>query len=178
MLEAARGRNCILVSPLPRYLKAGCCQDVEHMANRGTEGFERQLLQDLMEMADNQRDFTFTAGYRQFKILDPMVSWRALPQEEVWATDPTHPTAAAYKKIAVGVIHLNMHMESGAKKRARTNSFETGDGPRNLANPRSSYSRSGVGGGGSSTGGGGGRAGSSRGSSYTVRGGGSSRRGN
>jgi hypothetical protein len=73
ILEAARGRNCILVPPLPKYLKTVCCQDVEHMVNRGTEGFEKQLLQDLKEMADKLRDFTFTAGFRQFKIQDPMI---------------------------------------------------------------------------------------------------------
>jgi hypothetical protein len=42
----------------------------------------------------------------------------------------------AYSKMADGVMTLSNNMESEAKKRARTNSFETGDGPSNLANPR------------------------------------------
>jgi hypothetical protein len=100
----------------------------------------------------------------------------------VWASDPIHPTVAAYKKMAEGVLHLDMHIESGAKKQARTNSFETGDGPHSLANPRSSYNRSGdsgSGGGSIARGGGGGQVGTSRGASYTARttrGGGNGRR--
>jgi hypothetical protein len=110
MLELAKNKNCVLVSPLPRYIKVGCCTDAEHMANRATEGFERQLLQDLKEMAENFRDFAFTAGYRHFKILDPQVSWRGLGRDEVWANDPIHPTTAAYKKLAEGAMHLDRHM--------------------------------------------------------------------
>jgi hypothetical protein len=34
LVEAARGKPCILCSPLPRYLVVSCCEDETHMLNR------------------------------------------------------------------------------------------------------------------------------------------------
>jgi hypothetical protein len=76
MLDAARGRNCIITSPLPRYLYKGCCCNEEHMTNRTNGPFRLHLRKDLKEAADNLRDFCFTGGYKMVKVLDPAVSWR------------------------------------------------------------------------------------------------------
>jgi hypothetical protein len=45
-----------------------------------------------------------------------------------------HPTAAGYRKLAAGVEAICLSIASGAKKQARSNSFETGDGPSSLHN--------------------------------------------
>jgi hypothetical protein len=76
MLEAARGRNILLCALMPRYVLSGCCADATHVANRSQLRFEVNLVKELKDAAEFLRDFLFTLGYRQIKVLDPAVSWR------------------------------------------------------------------------------------------------------
>jgi hypothetical protein len=126
LFDATGGKNVIVCSPLPRYTAGSCCGDQEHVKNRGRPGFEANLICELKSVAENLRDFMFTSGYKLFKVLDPNVSWRGKQKEEIWGDDPVHPKEEGYKLMAQGVIIINTTMESGAKKRARTNSLETG----------------------------------------------------
>jgi hypothetical protein len=126
MFDAGRGRNIIVCAPMPRYLKAGCCANEEHVANRKQSGYEANLLRDLKDTAENVRDFMFTSSHKSAKVLDPAVSWRQSYVNDIWGVDPVHPTEAAYALLAEGLLHICNIMESGARKRARTNSIETG----------------------------------------------------
>jgi hypothetical protein len=126
MFDAARGRNIVVCAPMPRYLKLSCCANEEHVANRKSSGFEANLLRDLKESAEHVRDFMFTSGHKAAKVLDPAVSWRQSDVNDIWGSDPVHPTEAAYGLLADGLLHICNIMESGARKRARTNSIETG----------------------------------------------------
>jgi hypothetical protein len=58
--------------------------------------------------------------------LDQAVSWHGKETTDIWEDDPIHPTEAAYRLMAEGAITILRHMESGARKRPRTNSNETG----------------------------------------------------
>jgi hypothetical protein len=155
LIDQGRNKNCILVAPLPRYINKGCCDAADHITNRSDTDFGKRLLTDLREAANNLKDFLFTAGMRQVKILDPQVSWRDSDDSEVWGEDPVHPTAAGYEMLAAGVEAMCNGLESGGKKRARSDSYETGDGPSGLPHnnrPRlgaSSYGRGSGGGAGS-----------------------------
>jgi hypothetical protein len=163
MFEAAKGKHCIIVTPMPRYLVKSCCERDSHMPNARTQNFGIQLQRDLKEVSDHFRDFFFTAGYRLFKILDPLVSWRGEELGTLWEDDPVHPSETAYSKMAASALSILTGMESGARKRARTNSIETADpGSRP---PPNSYRGDRAGRGGSN----GGRGG--RGAAATPRGG-------
>jgi hypothetical protein len=131
MFEAAKGKHCIIVTPMPRYLIKSCCEKAHHMPNARLQNFGTQLQRDLKEVSDHFRDFFFTAGFRLFKILDPCISWRGEELGTLWEDDPVHPSKAAYMKMAASALSILTGMESGARKRARTNSIETADpGPR------------------------------------------------
>jgi hypothetical protein len=123
MFDAARGRNIIVCAPMPRYLKAGCCSNDNHVANRKLAGFENNLLRDLKETAEHVRDFVFTPGHKSAKVLDPAVSWRNRDSADIWGDDPVHPMEAAYGLLAEGILQICNNMES--RKRARTSSNET-----------------------------------------------------
>jgi hypothetical protein len=139
LFDTACSKTCVLLSPIPRYLKEGCCRQVDHMPNRANNNFSQQLLDDLKEVTGNLHDFCFTSTFKAMKILDPQVSWKGTSSEEVWASDPVHPTAEGYAKLAAGVEAICLSIESGAKKLARSNSFETGDGPSGLHNRQRAY---------------------------------------
>jgi hypothetical protein len=130
LVEAAGGKPCILCSPMPRYVTAGCCDDPGHMPNRRLRTFEQQLCGDLKETAENFRDFLFTSGNKLVKVLEPAVSWRGRETSSIWGDDPVHPTDKAYDLMSDEVMMLLRSMESGARKRPRTNSYETGSSGR------------------------------------------------
>jgi hypothetical protein len=126
LLEKTGGKPSILCAPMLRYLTVGCCEEPGHMPNRKSRTYEQQLMTDLKETAENFRGFLFTSGNKLIKVLDPAVSWRGKETAEIWTDDPIHPTETAYRLMAEGVISLLRYMESGARKRPRTNSNETG----------------------------------------------------
>jgi lysophospholipase L1-like esterase len=130
LVESAGGKPCILCSPMPRYVTAGCCDDPSHVPNRRLRTYEQQLGGDLKETAEHFRDFLFTSGHKLVKVLEPAVSWRGKETSYIWGADPVHPNEKAYDLMADGVAMLLRSMESGARKRPRTNSNETGSSGR------------------------------------------------
>jgi hypothetical protein len=96
IFDGVNGKDLLLVSPLPRYVVGGCCEDLEHMPNRRLPGFEQQLTEDLKATATNFKDFLFTHGYKNGKVVDPLISLRKLQVSEIWGSDPIHPKDRAY----------------------------------------------------------------------------------
>jgi hypothetical protein len=146
LLDACGGKSFILASPIPRYLYQGCCQDAEHMA--------KELMESLKDGARSLRDFLFTAGYKNGRILD---SCRSLKDgETMWTDDPVHPTEAAYEKLAesVGMVAANIRPSGNKRRRDSLNSEQVAVG------------RKGGGGGGASGSGGGGEEDNSGGGKY------------
>jgi hypothetical protein len=126
LFEAVNGKDFLLVTPLPRYIIEGCCADAEHMPNRRLPRFEQQLMDDLMEVARNFKDFLFTNGLKNGKIVNPLISLKGLQRHEVWDKDPVHPRDGAYDKLAEGIIRVASNLEEAGKKRRRTDSLDGG----------------------------------------------------
>jgi hypothetical protein len=126
IFDCINGKDFLLITPLPRYVAGGCCEDADHMPNRRLPGFEQQLEDDLRATATNFKDFLFTHGYKNGKVVDPAISLRKLQKSEIWGQDPVHPMDKAYDKIAEGVILVATNLEEAGKKRRRTDSFDGG----------------------------------------------------
>jgi hypothetical protein len=81
----------------------------------------------------------FSFSYFREKLFLLFVSWRGEELGNLWKDDPVHPSEAAYQKMAASAMMTLTGMESGARKRARTNSIETAvPGPRPPPNNRDS----------------------------------------
>jgi hypothetical protein len=117
-------KDFLLITPLPRFLVGGCCSDRDHMPNRQRDGFEQQLMSDLRDMASNFKDFLFTSGYKNGKIVDPQISLRGMSKEEMWGADPVHPKDVAYDKLVEGIVKVASNLEDAGKKRRRTDSLD------------------------------------------------------
>jgi hypothetical protein len=59
LLETAKGKGGVLLSPFPRYVSMSCCADRDHMPNRDDPVAKQQLAEDLGQTAANFRDFLF-----------------------------------------------------------------------------------------------------------------------
>jgi hypothetical protein len=90
LLEKARPMGGVLMSPLPRYVKTGCCDDAEHMQDRNSAEFLDRMKSELREIAISLKNQVFTANMKFIKILDPAVALRSLAEDDIWESDPVH----------------------------------------------------------------------------------------
>jgi hypothetical protein len=85
---------------MPRYLREGCCDELEHAPNRYTPGFEEGLRRSLSEFRSNHKDFIFTRGLRGFKVIDPsLVLPNITGKFNIWGEDPVHPLTEGYERL-------------------------------------------------------------------------------
>jgi hypothetical protein len=84
ILYAVGKKKCLLVTPLSRYITAGCCLDLEHCSNRRFQDFRQHLLSSLELLRKNFKDFMYYDGRGNVKILDPCMDIRSMSDKDVW----------------------------------------------------------------------------------------------
>jgi hypothetical protein len=101
------------LSPLPRYITAGCCHDDEHAPNRKDNKFRSVLISGLERTKKNIKMLVENSGLHNCSVFNPL--WLiAGPKkkteaeilhiiEEGWGSDPVHPNTATYAKLAAGI---------------------------------------------------------------------------
>jgi hypothetical protein len=62
ILTLLEGMQGVFVTPMPRYVEVGCCDDIEHAANRFDSDFEKKMRDTLAENRRNFKDFLFQKG--------------------------------------------------------------------------------------------------------------------
>ena len=112
LFEELKELTKIVLSPLPRYLTGGCCQDDEHAPNRHDAGFRRKIIGGLERLRKTIRDQLVENGVRNFKVINPLwllagpkTTDEALQEtiEASWEADAVHPTNEGYRKIVSGL---------------------------------------------------------------------------
>ena len=71
--EAANGRHMVVVAPMPRYVKAGCCPEPDHITNRVEPEYYPKMKTELAACSSAIKDFLFTSGLRNGRLMDPVV---------------------------------------------------------------------------------------------------------
>jgi hypothetical protein len=82
LLELAAKKKCLLLTPLPRYVAAGCCTNPEHCSNRRYPDFMQHMRDALELLRKHFKDFLYYRNMRHIKILDPGMDIRGLSLEE------------------------------------------------------------------------------------------------
>jgi hypothetical protein len=173
LLRLLEGWSVFLLTPMPRFLREACCDELEHAPNRYSPGFEEGLRKNLADFRSNHKDFLFTKGFRGFKVIDPSPVLHNITGEfNIWGEDPVHSLMEGYEKV-VDLLEKEIESKTTGRKRPAS---ETAEGqvkmPRTEV-PRASWiegssltakrndvgGRRGRGGGGSYRGGGGGYSG-------------------
>jgi hypothetical protein len=100
LLRVLEGWKVFLLTPMPRFLRDACCDELEHAPNRYWPGFEEGLRKNLAECRTNHKDFLFTRGFRGIKVIDPSPALPNNPGEDnIWGEDPVHPTTEGYERV-------------------------------------------------------------------------------
>jgi hypothetical protein len=88
LLDIFEKKKVFIITPLPRYVVAGCCGNADHCTNRRGPGYKARMLQGLEDIRRNLKDFLFHKGKRNVKVVDPNFDIRGMSEGEVWDLDP------------------------------------------------------------------------------------------
>jgi hypothetical protein len=111
---ACGDNKMVLLSPLPRYITAGCCNDEEHAPNRIDKKFRSVLISGLERTKKNIKMLVENSALHNCVVFNPL--WliagpKKKSQAEIlhinedgWGTDPVHPNMATYEKLADGIL--------------------------------------------------------------------------
>ncbi len=113
VLRAAKGRPCVIIPPLPRYLFARCCDDAGHCTNFDQSDFAQNLLSGFIQLRNLLIRTLVQKGLKNFKVLDTCcvtsckatanIADRLSEMKKVTAKDGIHFVAAGYGNLAARV---------------------------------------------------------------------------
>jgi hypothetical protein len=104
----------ILMVPVPRYLFAPCCSDIEHVPNMESEGHVEKMLADLDNVHKLWRGMIFREKLSNVKVVNV---GKLLAEQAYWGTDPVHPIQDGYNAVASYIRKgfISMAEKSGDK---------------------------------------------------------------
>jgi hypothetical protein len=141
LLDIFERRRVLIVTPMPRYIVAGCCNEAEHCSNRGERGYRTSMLQGLEDIRYNLKEYLFHKGKRQVRVLDPNIDIRGMTDSEVWDTDPIHPRPEVYKKIAEAVLKMGDLVEDNKRRRSDSGASDSEQASRGRGGQAPSFNR-------------------------------------
>jgi hypothetical protein len=110
VLRAAKGRPCVIIPPLPRYLFARCCDDAGHCTNFDQSDFAQNLLSGFIQLRNLLIRTLVQKGLKNFKVLDTCcvtsckttanIAERLSEMKKVTAKDGIHFVTAGYCNLA------------------------------------------------------------------------------
>ena len=116
LLKSAGSHQKVILSPLPRFLTASCCDGPGHVKNRDDTEFGEKLLDDLVVLKRQIKDFCHINHLGGISSLNTAVlmsgveGGRKLAAEErqaleaIWGPDPVHPSQGGYQRLATNLM--------------------------------------------------------------------------
>jgi hypothetical protein len=100
VLDMLKEQQVIFITPMPRYVVNGCCNERGHVSNRFQRGFKEEIVTKLNKTKINIKNFLFINHYRNVTALDPLVDMKNLAEGDIWEDDPIHPKESFYEILA------------------------------------------------------------------------------
>jgi hypothetical protein len=131
------GGECVkvLITPLMRYLKHGCCEDPGHVVNRMDEDYQSTMGERLNGYESWLKDIAFFKRIRNVKIFNPNV--HLIMDERIkaaskriasyWGSDPVHMRTEGYRVVAEALEDLMEDCDTGVKQRNTADKSGGGD---------------------------------------------------
>jgi hypothetical protein len=91
----------IFAAPLPPYLDAGCCLDIDHVANRQSPDYRKTLEEGIYNSRANIKNFACRHGLRRCVTIS---TWTKINRmEDVWE-GPTQLRPDGYRAVASAIV--------------------------------------------------------------------------
>jgi len=135
LLTNRLGLQKILVTPLPRYLNSGCCNNSTHATNVGTPEYSPKITETLVDYRRWCREFLHKQKICGVRVVLPGdlagLTKNGAPlegSENQWETNGVHLNSGAYRKLAAGlakVIKGQLEQPGAAPRAVRRHTAET-----------------------------------------------------
>ena len=126
VLSAVGDIPIVIITPLPRYAVAPCCDAASHITNYREPDYLERLLSDLREVRSNFRSCLFSDKVRRASLVDPTPVAAGRLNSEDWE-DPVHPGKGILGSLADVVLNSVKYLD-GKRKREEDDSREGGEG--------------------------------------------------
>jgi hypothetical protein len=73
----------VVVCPLLQYIAGSCCEDADHIPNKGNQNYESKLRSDLEALKNNLKMYLHTGGHHHCRVMDPLVDLKEMKTEEI-----------------------------------------------------------------------------------------------
>ena len=93
----------IIVSPIPRYLRARCCLDTDHVSNLEEDSYQSNQEEAIHACRKHLKDFAFRQGVRNLRVTNPWSKLKLL-EGNLWPADPVHMAERGYTAIAAMLL--------------------------------------------------------------------------
>jgi hypothetical protein len=123
VFKVAKSFQCILLSPLPRYLWNRCCEDPAHIINSEEPGYAASMGTALRELNRSLRNMIFMRKMKGVTMLNSLEALGLIPSADadtlsddegriiaLWGDDPVHPTRAAYRELATKIAEKTVQL--------------------------------------------------------------------
>ena len=127
VFDEASSHQQILISPLPRYLRDRCCNDIDHVANLEEEDYAANLEESIQSCRKNLKDFAFRQGIRNLRVICPWTNLRKMTIN-LWPVDPVHMCEEGFSALAEQVITTAKQNEGMDLVPSKKNSNNSGGG--------------------------------------------------
>ena len=125
LLRVGGSNKKVILSPLPRFSTAKCCNDTQHIINFGKKGYGTNMGLGLGEIHGWIEDFSGGKCIQNFTVVCPSTTLSEVDSETVskkdlpvyWGSDPVHLTPLGYAKL--GEQLSEMVASDNRKKRGR-----------------------------------------------------------
>jgi hypothetical protein len=143
VFDAIGRKPGLVISPMPRYIIDGCCQNQEHVANRTSRNFRSDMQRQLDGYTKKIKNILFVQNRRNLRVMDSSYDSRHMAEGDVWFCDPVHPLDGIYRKIAAGVAKMAGTLrEQDEKQQQKRRRDDSRDNQQPERKPReASYSR-------------------------------------
>jgi hypothetical protein len=113
IFKVTRGFQCILLTPLPRYLWTRCCSDPSHITNSEDPGYAAGMGKSLHKLNKILKNMIFMRKLKDISLLNSLEALGIVTTADastadddegrvitMLGADPVHPTSAAYRELA------------------------------------------------------------------------------
>jgi hypothetical protein len=91
----------IVLVPIPRYLYAPCCSDIEHVPNMESENHVEKLLEGLDATHMLWHGMLFREKIPNVKVCNV---GKVISEKALWGSDPVHPSPEGYNAVSKFIL--------------------------------------------------------------------------
>ena len=117
IFKLSREKLILVLTPLPRYVGAPCCDDPNHTTNRGAIDFYSNMKDGLETVRIIVQEYLVRKGYRSARVVDPNLSVKGHSAEAIWGKEAVDTSNKAVELIRDSIKKVEVTAAGSLKRK-------------------------------------------------------------